>query len=230
MRHHFPDLSIFSTQNLVSGLSKLLKHQFGALLLIIMKHRKTRPSHFSMPQNYEVVKVADLRWSKKRAKLVEWEARETYRGIRDVPVVVSSRAHQPKPRENASRRPRAEKNNSLQGEAAPQSMDIDKTFGAEEPVMPASKKRVRLTACQSCKSAPFEWRCSDCFPALVLCKECCQNSHQLLPFHRVQKWVGKYFMPLWLREVGVCLQFEHSEDPCPNDAVCHEAFHALNSI
>ncbi len=86
------------------------------------------------------------------------------------------------------------------------------------------------TTCQSCKSAPFEWRCSDCFPALVLCKECCQNSHQLLPFHRVQKWVGKYFMPLWLREVGVCLQFEHSEDPCPNDAVCHEAFHALNSI
>src|SRR6266567_8243487 len=149
MRHHFPDLSIFSTQNLVSGLSKLLKHQFGALLLIIMKHRKTRPSHFSMPQNYEVVKVADLRWSKKRAKLVEWEARETYRGIRDVPVVVSSRAHQPKPRENASRRPRAEKNNSLQGEAAPQSMDIDKTFGAEEPVMPASKKRVRLHACPS---------------------------------------------------------------------------------
>ena len=149
MRHRFPDLSIFSTQNLVSGLSKLPKHQFGALLLIITKRRKTRPSHFSMPRNYEVVKVANLRRSKKRAKLVEWEARETYWGIRDVPVVVSSRAHQPKPRENASRQPRAEKNNSLQGEAASQSMDIDETFWAEESVMPASKKRVRLHACPS---------------------------------------------------------------------------------
>jgi hypothetical protein len=149
MRHRCPDLSIFSTQNLVSGLSKLPKHQLGALLLIITKRRKTRPSHFSMPRNYEVVKVADLRRSKTRAKLVEWEARETYRGIRDVPVVVSSRARQPKPREKASRRPRAEKNNSLQGEAALQLMDVDETFWAEDPVMPASKKRVRLHACPS---------------------------------------------------------------------------------
>ncbi len=132
MRHHFPDLSIFSTQNLVSGLSKLPKHQFGALLLIITKRRKTRPSHFSMPRNYEVVKVADLCQSKKRAKLIEWKAWETYQGIRD-----------------ASRQPRAEKNNSLQGEAAPQSMDVDETFWAKELVMPASKKRVRLHACPS---------------------------------------------------------------------------------
>ena len=49
--------------------------------------------------------------------------------------------------------------------------------------------------CQSCKSAPFKWRCLDCFPALVLCKECCRKSHRLLPFHRVQKWSGKYFLP-----------------------------------
>ncbi|KAN0121377.1 hypothetical protein V8E52_003273 [Russula decolorans] len=70
--------------------------------------------------------------------------------------------------------------------------------------------------------------CSDCFPALVLCKECCRKSHQLLPFHRVQKWTGKYFMPSWLREVGVCLQFGHSGDPCPNQIVRHKAFYALN--
>jgi len=87
-----------------------------------------------------------------------------------------------------------------------------------------------MTTCQSCKSAPFEWRCSDCFPALVLCKECCRKSHQLLPFHRVQKWVRKHFMPSWLREVGVCLQFGHSGDPCPNQIVCHEAFSTLNAI
>ncbi|KAI9436339.1 hypothetical protein H4582DRAFT_1816946 [Lactarius indigo] len=28
-----------------------------------------------------------------------------------------------------------------------------------------------MTMCQGCMSAPFEWRCTDCFPALVLCKD-----------------------------------------------------------
>ncbi|KAH9031510.1 hypothetical protein EDB85DRAFT_1865757, partial [Lactarius pseudohatsudake] len=79
------------------------------------------------------------------------------------------------------------------------------------------------TTCQSCKSAPFEWRCSDCFPALVLCKVCCQKSHRQLPFHRVQKWTGKYFMPSWLREVGVSLHLGHSGDLCPIESMdCNE--------
>ncbi|KAH9020129.1 hypothetical protein EDB85DRAFT_1872687, partial [Lactarius pseudohatsudake] len=79
------------------------------------------------------------------------------------------------------------------------------------------------TTCQSCKSAPFEWRCSDCFPALVLCKACCRKSHRQLPFHRVQKWTGKYFMPSWLREVGVSLHLGHSGDLCPIESMdCNE--------
>ena len=84
--------------------------------------------------------------------------------------------------------------------------------------------------CQSCKSAPFEWRCSDCFPVLILCRECCWRSHQGLPFHRVQKWVRSHFVPLWLREVGVCLQLGHSGEPCTNQTVRrgHKAFYALN--
>ena len=102
-----------------------------------------------MPRNYETVKIADPRRSKKRAKLIEWEARETYRGTRDVPVVVRSEARQPKPRKKASKRPRAEKSNPLQGEAAPQLMDTDETFCAEELVIPTSEKRVRQHACPS---------------------------------------------------------------------------------
>jgi hypothetical protein len=89
------------------------------------------------------------------------------------------------------------------------------------------------TACQSCMSAPFEWRCSDCFPTLVLCKECCRKSHQKLPFHRVQKWTGEFFMPSWLREVGVCLRFGHFGDLCPSQSVRHlrhQAFHTLGLI
>ncbi len=87
-----------------------------------------------------------------------------------------------------------------------------------------------MTMCQSCMSAPFEWRCTDCFPALVLCKECCRKSHNRLPFHRVQKWTGKYFMPSWLREVGIRLHLGHSGDLCPIKSVRCQPFYFLNPI
>ncbi|KAH9173120.1 hypothetical protein EDB89DRAFT_2114027 [Lactarius sanguifluus] len=116
-------------------------------------------------------------------------------------------------------------------------MDVDETFWTEEPVTDEQKRPtyteefisridqylecllnyegvLDTTTCQSCRSAPFEWRCSDCFPALVLCKACCQKSHWQLPFHRVQKWTGKYFIPSWLWEVGVSLHLGHSGDLC----------------
>ena len=86
------------------------------------------------------------------------------------------------------------------------------------------------TVCQSCRSTPFEWRCTDCFPALVLCKECCQNSHQRLPFHRVQKWTGKHFMPSWLREVGIRLCLGHSGNLCPVRSVRMQQLCVLNHI
>ena len=86
------------------------------------------------------------------------------------------------------------------------------------------------STCQSCKSAQFEWRCLDCFPALMLCKERCRKLHQQLPFHRVQKWSENHFMPSWLWEVGVCLQFGHSGDPCPNQIVCYKAFYNFKPI
>ena len=151
MRHRRPDPSKFSTHNLVTGLSKLPKHRLEALLLIIPKRRKIHPSHSSMPRNYETVNVADLRRSKKKAKLIEWEPRETYRGTKDVPVVLTSGSRQQKPMEKASKLPlaRAENNEPSQGEAAPQSMDVDETSWAEEPVIFTSEKRVRQHACPS---------------------------------------------------------------------------------
>ena len=102
-----------------------------------------------MPRKNDTVKAVSRRGSKLKAKVIEWEPRKHSRGIRDVPVEVTEMASRPKPRKKASRRPRAEGNASLQGEAAPQPMDIDETFWVdlEEPVMPASKKRVRQPAC-----------------------------------------------------------------------------------
>ncbi len=69
------------------------------------------------------------------------------RGIRDVPVEVISTAHQLRSRKKGTRRPSAENDNMLQGEAAPHPMDVDETSWAEEPVMPTSEKRVRQPAC-----------------------------------------------------------------------------------
>lgn len=95
-----------------------------------------------MPRNYDNVKIAKLRRSKKRAKLVEWETRVLSRGIKYVPVEVSAAVSRPKQREKASRLPRAENDHTLR-EAAPQAMDVDETFWVEEPVIPTSEKRVR---------------------------------------------------------------------------------------
>jgi hypothetical protein len=49
-------------------------------------------------------------------------------------------------KERDTRQPRAENNDTLPGETAPQPMDIDETFWAEEPVMPTGRKRVRQPA------------------------------------------------------------------------------------
>jgi hypothetical protein len=77
------------------------------------------------------------------------------RGIRDVPVEVGAMASQQKSRKGAAGRPRAEINDTSQGETVPQSMDVDETFFAEEPVMPASEKKVRLPACPSSTNLTF---------------------------------------------------------------------------
>src|SRR5258708_34084137 len=91
------------------------------------------------------VKAANLHRTKSKAKVIEWETQVYSQGIRDVPVEVSGTESQPKLREKAGKRPRAENNDMLQGEtAAP--MDIGEEFWVEER-MPASKRRVSQAAC-----------------------------------------------------------------------------------
>jgi hypothetical protein len=119
---------------------------------LILRASKPSPSNFSMPRNHDTVKVADLRRAKSRAKLIEWEPRVHSRGIRDVPVEVRATASQPRPRKKGSEGERAQNNDTveaLQGETAPQSMDIDNSFWAEDPVAPTNEKRVRQPACPS---------------------------------------------------------------------------------
>jgi hypothetical protein len=102
-----------------------------------------------MLRKSDTVKTANRRKARSKAKVIEWEAREHSRGTRDVPVEVSTAASQQKPTKKAGRGPRAERNDPLQGEAAPQPMDVDETFWVEEPVVPASEKGVRKPVCPS---------------------------------------------------------------------------------
>ena len=74
------------------------------------------------------------------------------RGIKDIPVARSAEESQPKIKKRpkrARRQPRAEVNDELQGETAPEFMDIDETFWTEEPVISTSKKKVRRSATHS---------------------------------------------------------------------------------
>jgi hypothetical protein len=142
MAHCRPDQSNFSTQ--------YLPHSFNAseastraIAYYYNKARKHIPSYFSMPRNSDTVKAANLRRAKSKAKVIEWESRVHSRGVRDVPVEVSTAASRPMPRKRAYGELRAESANELPHETAFQPMDIDETLLMEEPVMLAGGKKVR---------------------------------------------------------------------------------------
>jgi hypothetical protein len=102
-----------------------------------------------MPRNRDTVKAAKHRRAKFKAKVIEWEAREHSRGIRDVPVEVTDMTSRPKLRKKAGMQTREDNSAALQGETAPQPMDVDETLWVEDLVIPASEKRVRQPACPS---------------------------------------------------------------------------------
>jgi len=100
-----------------------------------------------MPRNHNTVKAAKPGKAKLKSRVIEWEERSYSRGVRDIPVDVTSMARQRKPRKATKRQPRADNDDTFQGETAPQPMDIDETFWAEEPGISAGEKKVRQPAC-----------------------------------------------------------------------------------
>ena len=103
-----------------------------------------------MPKNLSAIKAGKL-LRKSKSKAIEWETCMYSRGTRDVPVEVGGTTTQPRPRRMASRQLSSENNDTLQGEAGLQPMDVDETLWAdsEEPGVPMSEKRVRRPACPS---------------------------------------------------------------------------------
>ena len=69
--------------------------------------------------------------------------------------------------------------------------------------------------CSSCHSRDGVWQCLNCLGKPLHCTQCCRDVHRLLPFHRVQQWVGSHFAPSWLRQVGVIIHLGHGGNSCP---------------
>lgn len=68
--------------------------------------------------------------------------------------------------------------------------------------------------CTSCHTDNAKWRCRECFGRHLLCAKCCMTQHRYLPFHRVDKWNGRFFQRAALWQVGVKLFLGHQGLPC----------------
>lgn len=70
--------------------------------------------------------------------------------------------------------------------------------------------------CQRCWVGNAIWRCLNCIGNEVLCVLCLQEDHLKLPFHRVERWNGRFFSVGALWQVGVKLYTGHQGRPCPS--------------
>ena len=72
-------------------------------------------------------------------------------------------------------------------------------------------------SCSSCQTvADSMYRCTDCFGGIHLCLKCCLEDHSHHPFHRIEKWAGRYFAPTTLKDLGYILHLGHKGLRCPS--------------
>jgi len=69
--------------------------------------------------------------------------------------------------------------------------------------------------CNHCRNSTASVRCMDCFGRSFLCRDCMVTSHQNLPFHRVEAWNGRCFVPSSLFDQGFILHVGHGGRVCP---------------
>ncbi|KAJ7504835.1 hypothetical protein B0H11DRAFT_2343124 [Mycena galericulata] len=64
------------------------------------------------------------------------------------------------------------------------------------------------------------YRCRDCFKARMCCSICIIHKHEDNPFHRIEKWEGRFFSPSSLEKLGqvvqTCLDVEVATGRCPH--------------
>jgi hypothetical protein len=69
--------------------------------------------------------------------------------------------------------------------------------------------------CSLCSTGAAIWRCLECLGRPTFCTDCCREQHLIIPLHRIQRWTGDFFLPAWLRQVGVVVYLGHGGKPCP---------------
>jgi len=69
--------------------------------------------------------------------------------------------------------------------------------------------------CDSCRIGRAVWRCRTCIDRRPQCALCFRLAHQRDPFHRVEKWNGRYYLKAALWQVGVKLHIGHHGQRCP---------------
>ncbi|KAG1727454.1 uncharacterized protein EDB91DRAFT_1239524 [Suillus paluster] len=62
------------------------------------------------------------------------------------------------------------------------------------------------TVCRSCHSGAPQFCCRDCFGTELCCHSCVVASHANNPAHRIQEWMGIYFVPVLLKKLGLHVQ------------------------
>ncbi|TFK58068.1 hypothetical protein BDN72DRAFT_782554, partial [Pluteus cervinus] len=76
--------------------------------------------------------------------------------------------------------------------------------------------------CAQCQGSTIDkelFRCSSCFGRPVYCADCMRSKHDRDPFHRIERWSGKYFEDAWLKDVGLVLHLGHQGHACPKGKV-----------
>ncbi|KAG1844094.1 hypothetical protein C8R48DRAFT_750896 [Suillus tomentosus] len=72
------------------------------------------------------------------------------------------------------------------------------------------------------------FRCEECFGRDILCQECCLDRHKRLPLHVINKWNGRYFECMSLKDIGLRVQLGHSDMTCACPVGGHSEFLVLH--
>jgi len=81
--------------------------------------------------------------------------------------------------------------------------------------------------CTVCNSTPGTHRCKDCFGSHFLCDVCCVSTHLTSPFHRIQRFNGRYFEKSDLDRLGLVLDLRQHPGECVID--CQNTEEQLDS-
>ena len=76
----------------------------------------------------------------------------------------------------------------------------------------------------ACGAAEAIFRCAGaekCSDPPLQCKSCIVQSHQSLPFHRIEAWSGTHFIMSSLHALGFVLYLGHHGERCPNLSITH---------